>query len=112
MPRDPFVREKFTRDSSAARKLAAEYLQRFPKERYQTEVENWCELQSQNIEFTMKRLRAPSRRVAQCSLAWNSVFDSPSLRGGTSLTNRGCVAFLVRSNFEPGGPLDILPAAF
>ena len=41
------------------RKNAAEYFQRFPKERYQTEVESWRHLQSQNIEFTMKRLREP-----------------------------------------------------
>jgi len=33
--------------------------QRFPKERYQTEIESWRHLQSQNIEFTMKRLREP-----------------------------------------------------
>jgi hypothetical protein len=59
MPRDPFVREKFTRERTAAKKLAAEYFQRFPKERYQTEVESWRHLQSQNIEFTMKRLREP-----------------------------------------------------
>jgi hypothetical protein len=59
MPRDPFVREKFTKDRNAARKHAAEYFQRFPKERYQTEVESWRHLQSQNIEFTMKRLREP-----------------------------------------------------
>ena len=39
MPSDPFTREKFTRERTAARKLAAEYFQRFPKERYQTEVE-------------------------------------------------------------------------
>jgi len=39
MPQDPFVRQKFTRERTAARKLAAEYFQRFPKERYQTEVE-------------------------------------------------------------------------
>jgi hypothetical protein len=29
------------------------------KQLYQTEVESWRELQSQNIEFTMKRLREP-----------------------------------------------------
>jgi hypothetical protein len=58
-PRFPFIREKFTKERTAARKLAAEYLQRFPKDRYQTEVESWRELQSQNIEFTMKRLREP-----------------------------------------------------
>jgi hypothetical protein len=57
MPQDPFVREKFTREPTAARKLAAEYFQRLPKERYQTQ--SWRHLQSQNIEFTMKRLREP-----------------------------------------------------
>ena len=59
MPQDPFVRQKFTRERTAARKLAAEYFQRFPNERYRTEVESWRHLQSQNIEFTMKRLREP-----------------------------------------------------
>ena len=59
MPRDPFVREKFTRERTAARKLVAEYFRRFPKDRYQTEVESWRNLQSDIIEFTMKRLREP-----------------------------------------------------
>src|SRR5882757_5447950 len=53
MPRDPFIREKSTKDRNAARKHAAEYFQRFPKERYQTGVESWRELQSQNIEFAV-----------------------------------------------------------
>jgi hypothetical protein len=39
-----FVREKFTRERTAAKKLAAEYFERFPKERYQTEVESWRDL--------------------------------------------------------------------
>jgi hypothetical protein len=59
MPRDPFIREKFTREHVAARKLAREYFERYPKDRYQTEVEGWRDLQSSNIEFTMKRLRVP-----------------------------------------------------
>jgi hypothetical protein len=59
MPRDPFIREKFTREHTAARKLATEYFRRFPKDQYQTEVESWRNLQSANIEFTMKRLREP-----------------------------------------------------
>ena len=59
MPKDPYIREKYTKERTAARRLVAEYLQRFPKDRYQTEVESWRELQSQNIEFTMKRLRVP-----------------------------------------------------
>jgi hypothetical protein len=57
MPKDPFIREKFTREQTAARKLATEHFRRFPKDRYQTEVESWRNLQSANIEFTMKRLR-------------------------------------------------------
>ena len=59
MPSDPYIREKFTRERNAARQLAVEYFRRFPKDRYQTEVESWRHLQSQNIEFTMKRLREP-----------------------------------------------------
>jgi hypothetical protein len=59
MPNDPYIREKYTKERSAARRLVEEYLQRFPKDRYRTEVENWRELQSQNIEFTMKPLREP-----------------------------------------------------
>ena len=61
MPKDPFIREKFTRERTAARKLAAEYLKRFPKDRYQTEVESWRLLQSDNIEFVIKRLREPMK---------------------------------------------------
>ena len=60
VPRDPCIREKFTKDHTAARKLAKEYFQRYPKDRYQTEVESWRNLQSANIEFTMKRLREPT----------------------------------------------------
>ena len=59
MPTDQFIREKSTKERSAARKLAAEYFDRYPKDRYLTEIESWRHLQSANIEFTMKRLRAP-----------------------------------------------------
>jgi hypothetical protein len=65
MPRDPFVREKFTKECTTARRLAAEYFERFPRGRYQNEVESWRELQSQNIEFTMKRLREPIERATE-----------------------------------------------
>ena len=64
MLRDPFIREKFTRLRITARKLAAEYLERFPKNRYLTEIESWRHLQSDNIEFTIKRLREPIDNVA------------------------------------------------
>ena len=33
MPKDPFIREKFTKERSAARKLATEYFERFPKDK-------------------------------------------------------------------------------
>jgi hypothetical protein len=59
IPQDAYIREKFTRLRIAAKKLAAEYFERFPKDRYQTEVDSWRHLQSDNIEFTMKRLRGP-----------------------------------------------------
>jgi hypothetical protein len=59
MSKDPFIREKFTRERVATRKFAAEYFRRSPKHRYQTEVESWRHLQSQNIEFIIKRLREP-----------------------------------------------------
>ena len=48
-----------SRERLAARKLAEEYFERYPKDRYQTEIESWRLLQSANIEFTMKRLREP-----------------------------------------------------
>jgi hypothetical protein len=33
MPKDPYIREKYTKERTAARRLVAEYLQRFPKDR-------------------------------------------------------------------------------
>lgn len=41
MAQDPYIREKFTRLRITAKKVAAEYFERFPKDRYQTEVESW-----------------------------------------------------------------------
>jgi hypothetical protein len=32
--RDPYIREKFTRDLNFARQLAKKYFQRYPKDRY------------------------------------------------------------------------------
>jgi hypothetical protein len=59
MPADRYIREKFTRNIVAARGLARDYFERYPKDRYETTVETWREIQSFNIEFTMKRLREP-----------------------------------------------------
>jgi hypothetical protein len=43
MPKDPYIHEKYTKERTAARRLAAEYFQRFPKDSYQTEIESWRE---------------------------------------------------------------------
>jgi hypothetical protein len=32
MPRDPFIREEFTKDRSAARAFAKDYFERYPKD--------------------------------------------------------------------------------
>jgi hypothetical protein len=41
-----YIREKFTRNLVFARELAREYFERFPKDRYDTKVETWREIQS------------------------------------------------------------------
>jgi hypothetical protein len=55
----PYIRDKFTRNLVHARELAPEYFERYPKDRYEKKVGTWREIQSCNIEFTMKRLREP-----------------------------------------------------
>ena len=58
--REPYVRNKFTRAARhAARQTARDYFTRFLKVQFETMVESWREIQSQNIEFVMKRLREP-----------------------------------------------------
>jgi len=62
MPRDPYVRDKFTREIQTARQVARDYLKRYPKDRYDTVVESWADIQCSNIEFVMKRLREPKAK--------------------------------------------------
>ena len=57
MPQDdPFLREKLTRLRVTARQFAKEYFQRYPKDRYMTEIESWRVLPGDCIEFTVRRL--------------------------------------------------------
>jgi hypothetical protein len=56
---NPYIRDKFTREVSHARKKAKDYFARYPKDPFETEIESWRDLQCSNIEFTMKRLREP-----------------------------------------------------
>jgi hypothetical protein len=56
----PRHRALFTREIKTARQVAREYFERFPKDRYDTGVERWADIQ-RHIEFVMKqkRLREP-----------------------------------------------------
>ena len=55
--RDGFVRETFTQPRDDARQTVREFLDRYPKPAYMSEVEHWRELSGGKIEFTMRRLR-------------------------------------------------------
>ncbi len=53
---DAFQRETYVLDRETARAKAREFLQRYPKAAYMSEVESWRELPDGRIEFTMRRL--------------------------------------------------------
>jgi hypothetical protein len=55
---DGFLRETFKLPRETARQKAREFLTRYPKAGYMSEVESWRELPSGEIEFTMRRLRS------------------------------------------------------
>src|SRR5712671_7442325 len=55
--RDGFVRETFNQPRDDARQTVREFLDRYPKPAYMSEVEHWRELSGGEIEFTMRRLR-------------------------------------------------------
>ena len=62
MPTDPFIREKFTRERTAAKKLAEEFssVSRKSGTRLRLRAGANC-----NIEFTMKRLREPIEKATE-----------------------------------------------
>jgi hypothetical protein len=53
---DGYLRESFTLPREAARVRARDFLKRYPKAAYMSEVESWRELPGGEIEFTMRRL--------------------------------------------------------
>jgi hypothetical protein len=53
---DGMKRDSFLLPRTEARAKAKEYLARYPKAAYMSEVENWRELPGDMIEFTMRRL--------------------------------------------------------
>lgn len=54
---DGFLRETFLLPRDDARAKAREWLKRYPKAAYWTEVESWRVAEGDAIEFTMRRLR-------------------------------------------------------
>lgn len=50
---DGFLRETFTLPRDDARAKAKEFLSKYPKPAYMSEVESWQELQDDQIQFTI-----------------------------------------------------------
>ena len=55
-PGDGYLRETFTLPRERARAAARDFLNRYPKAAYMSEVETWQELPDGVIEFIMRRL--------------------------------------------------------
>ena len=55
-PDDGYLRETFTLPRDKARTKARDFLTRYPKAAYMTEIEFWRELADGRIEFTIRRL--------------------------------------------------------
>ena len=55
-PKDSFVRETFRLPREEARSKAREWLERYPRQAYWTQVESWRMLEGGAVEFTMRRL--------------------------------------------------------
>jgi hypothetical protein len=53
---DSFVRETFVLPRNAARDMARQWFERYPKAAYWTSVESWRVLPDDAVEFTMRRL--------------------------------------------------------
>jgi hypothetical protein len=56
-PSDGFVRETFSLPREDARDKARDFMKKYPKEAYSTEIEHWRESPGDKIEFTIRRLR-------------------------------------------------------
>ena len=56
MPKDGFVRQTFALPRAEAREKAQEWFKAFPKSAYWTEIESWCEMPDDVIQFTIRRL--------------------------------------------------------
>jgi hypothetical protein len=68
-PRDGFLRETFVLPRTDARDKAKEWFDRWPKQAYWTEIENWREQSDDVIEFTMRRLPSANacRATGSCA---------------------------------------------
>lgn len=57
-PDETWRRETFRMPRPDAREKARDFLNRFPKAAYMTEIEWWRECENGEIEFTIRRLRS------------------------------------------------------
>lgn len=53
---DSFRRQTYTMPRDLARAMAKDWFRKFPKQAYDTKVENWRATADGQIEFTMQRL--------------------------------------------------------
>jgi hypothetical protein len=53
---DGWRRQTYRLPREEAQRTAREWFERYPKAAYMTEVESWCVLDGDFIEFTMRRL--------------------------------------------------------
>jgi hypothetical protein len=72
--RDPYIREKFTKEQSFARQHAKEYFAKYPKD--QTEIESWRELQSRNIDEAVAGAAEFGRLTGSFKSKMSSSFES------------------------------------
>ena len=56
LPKDGFVRQTFALPRAEAREKAQEWFKAFPKSAYWTEIESWCEMPDDVIQFTIRHL--------------------------------------------------------
>jgi hypothetical protein len=56
MARAPYIRDPFTREIKTGQRAEREHFELFPKDRYDTAVERWADVQ-RYIEFVMNRKR-------------------------------------------------------
>src|SRR5258705_8831463 len=98
MPTDPFVREKFAREPTAAKKLAAEYFQRFPKDQHRTEVDASCSAVHGFV--CLRRKAATGEQARNIAASWQAQHN----RSAAVDRLYDALAFAVLPSSSPNSP--------